>query len=117
MGVTIIAILQLLAALAQLALGALQIMGGLAIPIFGMILVAIGAVILIMGIIGLILFWGLWTLKGWAWWLTFIINLISIILGAYNFWSSGLMDYFSLVYIILPLIIVIYLFFVRSAFK
>ena len=39
MGVTIIAILQLLAALAQIGLGAIQIMGGLAIPIIGMILV------------------------------------------------------------------------------
>jgi uncharacterized membrane protein (DUF2068 family) len=101
----------------MLGLGALMLLAGLAIPIFGLILMAIGAFMLIWGIIGLILFWGLWGMKSWAWLITIIFNIISIILGFYNFYSSGFMDYTSLVNVIIPLIIVIYLFFVREHFK
>lgn len=100
----------------MLAAGALGILAGLAIPIFGIILLAIGAVTLILGIFGFILFIGLWGMKGWAWWLALIINLVSVILGIYGFYNSGFLDYTPLMSMILPLIIVIYLFFVKKHF-
>ena len=116
LGVTIIAILQLIAALFLIFSGAMGILAGLAIPFFGIFLIAIGAMALIFGIIGFILFIGLWRLKGWAWWLAFIINLITIITSIYSFYMSGFTDYLQLANIIIPLIIVIYLFFVRKHF-
>ncbi|MFX1300728.1 MAG: hypothetical protein ACFFAL_02450 [Promethearchaeota archaeon] len=117
LGVTIIAILQLLGSLVGLALGALMIMGGMLIPIFGIIIMAIGAFMVIWAIIGILLFWGLWGLKGWAWMITMIWNIIQLILSVYNFYTSGFTDFTTLINIIIPLIIVIYLFFVRDAFK
>ena len=117
LGVTIIAILQLLGSIAGLALGALMVMGGMLIPIFGIIIVAIGAFMIIWAIIGILLFWGLWGLKGWAWMITMIWNIIQLILNVYNFWNTSFVDYTYLINIIIPLIIVIYLFFVRDAFR
>ncbi|MFX1244684.1 MAG: hypothetical protein ACFE8F_06940 [Promethearchaeota archaeon] len=116
-GVIIIAILQLLGSIVMLAAGGLMLMLGLAIPFFGFILMAIGAFMIIWGIIGLILFWGLWGMKSWAWLITIIFNIISLILSIYNFWNSGFTDYTTLVNVIIPLIIIIYLFFVREHFK
>ena len=101
----------------MLGIGALGLMAGMLIPIFGLILMALGAFMIIWGIIGIILFWGLWGMKSWAWLITIIFNIISIILGAYNFYSSGFMDYTALINVIIPIIIVIYLFFVRDAFR
>jgi hypothetical protein len=117
LGVTIIAILQLLGAIGMLAIGALSLMAGLAIPIFGIILMAIGAFMIIWGIIGFLLFWGLWGLKGWAWLITLLYNIIALIIGIYGFYNSGFADYMQLINVAIPLIIVIYLFFVRDAFK
>lgn len=117
MGVTIIAILQLLGSLVGLALGALMLMAGLAIPLLGIFLIAIGAFMIIWAIIGILLFWGLWGLKGWAWMITMIWNIIQLLLSVYNFYSSGFTDFTTLINIIIPLIIVVYLFFVRDAFR
>lgn len=116
-GVTIIAILQLIGAIAFLALGALSVMNGMAIPLLGIILVAIGAFMVIWGIIGLILFWGLFAMKGWAWLITLLFNIIGLVTGIFGFYNSGFTDFTQLVNVIIPLIIVIYLFFVRDAFK
>ena len=116
-GVIIIAILQLLGSLAMLGIGALALLAGMMIPILGFILMALGAFMIIWGIIGIILFWGLWGMKSWAWLITIIFNIISIVLGIYNFYSSGYMDYTALINVIIPLIIVIYLFFVREHFQ
>ena len=117
-GVIIIAILQLISALVTLAGGALTLLAGLAIPFLGIILIAIGAVLLIFGIIGLILFWGLWGMKSWAWLLTLLINFLNLIINAYNVYT-GLpnIDYMAIINVAIPLIIVIYLFFVREHFR
>ncbi|MFX1575694.1 MAG: hypothetical protein ACFFCF_00825 [Promethearchaeota archaeon] len=116
-GVTIIAILQLIGAIAFLALGALSVMNGMAIPLLGIILMAFGAFMVIWGIIGLILFWGLFAMKGWAWLITLLFNIIGLVTGIFGFYNSAFTDFTQLVNVIIPLIIVIYLFFVRDAFK
>ena len=103
-GVVILAILQLISALSWLALGALAFMAGaMLLPIFGMLLAFFP---LIIGIIGLILFYGLWSLKGWAWFWTLIINLIGLVLGI----MGNLADLVNLLSLAISAIIVIYLF-------
>lgn len=94
-----------------LGLAVLSIMAALALGPLGMILLAFAAISLIIGIIGLILFYGLWNLKGWAWIWTLIINILNIIFAVY--------PTIALLSLILPLIIVIYLLIpsTRAAFK
>jgi len=102
-GVLILAILQLISALSWLALGALAFMAGaMLLPLFGMLLAFFP---LIIGIIGLILFYGLWSLKGWAWFWTLIINLLGVILGL----LGNLTDIVNLLSLAISAIIVIYL--------
>lgn len=103
-GVLILAILQLISALSWLALGALAfVAGAMLLPLFGMLLAFFP---LIIGIIGLILFYGLWSLKGWAWFWTLIINLIGVVLGL----LGNLADLMNLLSLAISVIIVIYLF-------
>ena len=96
LGVTILAILQLLG-------GILGIFAGIAIvAVFPVIFtLIIGAVLLIVGLLGLIVGWGLYTMKSWAWMLAMILNIINIILAIY--------PTLNIVSMIIPLIIVIYL--------
>ncbi len=95
LGVTILAILQLLG-------GVISIFGGLAIVmIFPVIFtLIIGAILLIVGLLGLIVGWGLYTMKSWAWMLAMILNIINIIIAIINF---------DIVSLIIPVIIVVYL--------
>ncbi|NHI87874.1 MAG: hypothetical protein EAX87_00040 [Candidatus Thorarchaeota archaeon] len=104
LGVTIIVILEVLGALAYLFTGAMAILAGAMvgsiIPGLGAFAVAIGAIVLIFGILYLLLAWGLWTLKSWAWMAAVILNIIGLILGILQFNWIG---------VIISLIIVIYL--------
>ena len=101
-GVVILAILQLLGALAYLAFGGLLLIAVLPLGIFA-IIGAFGALILfIVGIIGLILFYGLWNLKSWAWLWTLIVNILGIL--------GGIMDPIgNIVTLLISVIIVVYL--------
>ena len=100
LGVTIIAILQLIGSLVLIFFGYTALIVALGLGIFGFIAVILGGVLLFFGIIGFIIFWGLWTLKGWAWMLAFILNLLSVIFALLSF---------DIISLIIPLIIVIYL--------
>ncbi len=102
-GVLLLAILQLLQALAALAIGALAFMAGaMLLPIFGLLLAIFP---IIFGIIGLLLFYGLYTLKSWAWLWALIINILSLLVGLFG----NLADITNLISIALSAIIVIYL--------
>jgi hypothetical protein len=100
LGVTIIAILQLIGSLVLIFGGYAALIVALGLGIFGFIAVILGGILLFFGLIGFIIFWGLWTLKSWAWMLAFILNLLSVIFALLSF------DIISLIF---PLIIVIYL--------
>ncbi|MFW9833236.1 MAG: hypothetical protein ACFFEK_04520 [Candidatus Thorarchaeota archaeon] len=100
LGVTIIAVLQMLSAIILLVSGGLSMVAALALGPFGFLFVFLGAIFLIIGIIGFIIGYGLWTLKGWAWMVAFILNLLSVILAIISF---------DIISLIIPLIIVIYL--------
>ena len=100
LGVTILAILEILG-------GILSIIGGFGLVTLAMLMgplgflfMIVGGLTLLLGIIALIIGWGLWSLKSWAWMAALIINLINLIL---NILSGG---YLSAV---INLIIIIYL--------
>ncbi|MFX1519636.1 MAG: hypothetical protein ACFFCD_06930 [Promethearchaeota archaeon] len=105
-GVTIICILQWIGAIVLIALGALAAIAGLAGG-YGWAFIA-GAIMLILGIIMFFITFGLWQLKKWAWWITIILNVISIIFSA----AGG--AFFG---VIIPLIVLIYLIIVREHFR
>ena len=82
-GVIALAILQLLAAIAVLLFGVPQFMALLAAtPPLPLLLM--GALPLFVGVIGLILIYGLWALKRWAWFGTIIVNIMAILIYIVN---------------------------------
>ena len=101
LGVTILAILQLLGAIAYLLIGIPLLLLALATATLWVIILSLPFVIL--GIIGFLLFRGLWGLKSWAWMWTMIVNIIGIVLYFANI--SG-----ELLGVIISIIIVVYLF-------
>jgi uncharacterized membrane protein (DUF2068 family) len=73
--ITVLAVLLALQAIAWLIIGIttlLSVGGFLAVTL------------LIMGLAGLILSWGLWTLKRWAFWITVVISAIDIIIDIFG---------------------------------
>ena len=100
LGVTIISILQIIGALLLVFGGSTAVLLGLALGIFGMLVTVLGGILLIFGILGIIIAWGLWSLKSWVWMVAFILNLLSVIFALLSF---------DLISLIFPLIIVIYL--------
>jgi len=100
LGVTIISILQMISSIILIFGGYTALFAGAVIPLFGAFFALIGGALIIFGLIGFIIGWGLWTLKSWAWMIAFILNLLSLIFAILNF------DIISLIF---PLIIVIYL--------
>jgi uncharacterized membrane protein (DUF2068 family) len=108
LGITIIAIILAVE-------GILGIIGGI---------VALGAsaglgiFTLILGILYLVLAWGLWTLQPWAFWATVVLEVVALINGILAFvgGSAG----HGIVAIVIALIVLIYLFAdrnVRAAFR
>jgi len=88
-GVVILVILEVLGALGFLGLGGILVAGG---GLFAMsdipgfefvagIILGIGAFLLLLGIISLIIAWGLWTGQGWAWIVTLIFAILGLIGG------------------------------------
>jgi lysylphosphatidylglycerol synthetase-like protein (DUF2156 family) len=83
LGVTVVAILQflggILLVLGGAALAALPQLVGL--PLFGFLLGGLGVFLVVIGALALLVGWGLWTGKGWAWWLTVILQALNIVLS------------------------------------
>lgn len=116
-GVAILAILSGLA-------GIIEILGGMALlgvaAIGGAALVSagipawiaglvgvLGAVLLLLGLVTFAVALGLWRMRGWAWWVAIIVNVISIVINALIGTWFG---------IPIPLIIIIYLLVIRDKF-
>ncbi|MHA1960496.1 MAG: hypothetical protein ACW99U_09705 [Candidatus Thorarchaeota archaeon] len=79
-GITILAIIQLLSSLLYLVIGGLAVwlafeLGG----IFGLLAAFASLILFIVGLVGLIIFYGLWNLKSWAYWLALFMNLIALL--------------------------------------
>ena len=116
LGLTIICILGFIGAiigiLGGIAVFALApILGGLVGGEYGSLLgtgtMIIGIVTLIISIISLYAFYGLWNMKKWAWTWTMILEVISIILGLTSLSPT----------VIIPVIVVIYLWMKKDIFK
>ncbi|GCE07067.1 DUF2127 domain-containing protein [Dictyobacter aurantiacus] len=108
-GVTIIAILQAIG-------GVLEILGG----IFLLNVSTVAAIIpIVLGIIALVLAWGLWTLKPWAFWVTVVLEAINLISGIISL-VTGNVSAAAVIQTIIALAVLIYLFAdrnVRAAFR
>jgi hypothetical protein len=123
-GVTIIAILNIIS-------GIIMLLGGIGLAAIGSVLptmtavdpnaggqmalvgvlggggIAIGAVLIILGIISFIVAWGLLKGSGWAWTITIILSIISIIMGILSLVAG---NFGSVVNIVIAGIIIYYLF-------
>ena len=82
---TILAVLEIIAGLLGLFSGFTLVTLGSLIPFLAGFAVAIGAVILLLGVVDLIVGYGLWSLKSWAWMVALIVNIINLILNAVQF--------------------------------
>ncbi|MHA2139952.1 MAG: hypothetical protein ACXADC_06215 [Candidatus Thorarchaeota archaeon] len=107
-GVLLLAILQLIQALLSLAAGGILIMAALALGPFAILAAFPALILFIVGLIGLIIFYGLFTLKGWAWLWALIINLLAILGGVLQI-GALMTDYLSLGSFALSVIIFLYL--------
>ncbi|HEY3992241.1 MAG TPA: hypothetical protein VGM01_05090 [Ktedonobacteraceae bacterium] len=108
LGITIIAIIVAI-------YGILGIIGG--IFLLGASATA-GIITLILGVLELVLAWGLWTLQSWAFWATVIIEVLALINSIFAFMQGNVTN--GIVGIIIALVILIYLFAdanVRAAFR
>jgi uncharacterized membrane protein (DUF2068 family) len=108
LGVTIIAVI-------MAVLGIFDIIGG--IVIMGSYS-TLGIITLIIGVLYLILAWGLWTLQTWAFWGTVILAVLTIINGIFGI--GGGVPATGIVSLILAIVVLIYMFAdrnVRAAFR
>ena len=130
LGVTIIAILTALQGVALLILDGIGFFGFLialstnhASPLLTNVVFAgiLGGVLLIIAVLSLLVAWGLWTLKPWAFWFTVIIQIFSLLSSISLLTQTGNSTVTTTTSnIIFALVILIYLFAdrnVRAAFR
>jgi hypothetical protein len=107
LGVTILVILSALGGIMAI-LGGMAIMGVSALASeIGALGAAIGGITLIMGLIQLVIAWGLWTGKGWAWLLGLIFGVLGILMALASMVGG---NFSSLVSLAINAIIVYYLY-------
>ena len=83
LGITIIAILLFISAVIEIIGGLSSVIGT---PPTGTISdVLLGWFPLAMGVIELVLAWGLWTLKPWAYWGTLLVEIVNILIHFFGF--------------------------------
>jgi hypothetical protein len=117
LGITIIAILLFIQAIVEIVGGIFSFLGNIIHnPLSGLL---VGWVPLAIGVLVLILAWGLWTLKPWAYWATLILEIVNIVLHLLGY--SQTHSIFAIISGgIISIIIVIYLLVdrnVRNAFR
>jgi uncharacterized membrane protein (DUF2068 family) len=95
LGVTIIAILTIIGGIALLSIGAV------------LFVIGIGVVLVVLGIAYLVMAYGLWKGKGWAWTITLIISVISIIVGIASI-ATG--TFAAIIHIIINAVVIYYLY-------
>lgn len=114
-GVTILAILLILGGLLFILISiAVLFFSVLLIPSVGYIGVAVGVVVLILSILILATGFALLSLRPWAWWLAVIVLFLNLAAQGYLYYS-GLST--SLVGVIIPGLIFVYLIAVRKHFR
>ncbi len=77
---------------------------------------SLGVITLILGILSLLLAWGLWTLQSWAFWTAVVLEALNIISGLFSLGQGG----YVIVSLIFSVLILLYLLrdrSVRAAFR
>ena len=83
LGITIISIIMFIQAILEIITGFFSFFGSIIHnPLSGLL---VGWIPLISGVLLFILAWGLWTLKGWAYWVTLIFEIVLIVLHFFGF--------------------------------
>src|SRR5436305_10934528 len=117
-GITILALLMFIQAIFEIIVGSITFIGTtLASPLAGLL---VGWIPLVVAILLLILAWGLWTLKPWAYWVTLIVEIINIISNLFNLGQPNHSVFGVISGGLVSIIIVIYLLVdgnVRRAFR
>ena len=85
LGITIIAILLFISAIIEIIGGISSVSG--TTPTGTLSSVLLGWFPLILGIIELVLAWGLWTLKSWAYWGTLVAEIVIILVHFFGFFG------------------------------
>ncbi len=132
-GVTIIAVLLIIAGLFELAVGGVAIAAffsaGSAVTSHGHTTIAhvidtvggvLGGISILVGIITLIFAWGLWALKRWAFWLVVILEGFSLLRHIYEFIQPHTHIALIIAGTIIPVVILLYFLVdpnVRRAFR
>ncbi|ABL78803.1 DUF7144 family membrane protein [Thermofilum pendens] len=115
-GVTILAVLNMLGGALLVLLGLIFVAVGPLLErstpatmpgLFSLILGGLGALLIVMGAVSLIVGWGLWTGKGWAWWVTVIFEVLGLLSGLL---SAAAGDPFSVVGLLVSAIVLWYMF-------
>lgn len=100
LGVTILAVLEIIVGLLGLFSGFTLITVGAMLPFFGAFAALLGAVALFIGLLDVIIGWGLWSLKSWAWMVALIVNIINLILNAVQFaWLGAIINLIIILYL------------------
>lgn len=103
-GVTILVVLEVISSVAFLVAGAgtlaLTAALGAFFPALGGYTGFVGGVLLLLGLAGLAVAWGLWTGQSWAWTLTLVLAAIGILTGLFSLPGSilGILINFVIVY-------------------
>jgi hypothetical protein len=125
LGVTILAILAIIVGIIAVIGGILGFLGiGIAggqIPrVLDVVAIVALVLLLIFGVANLVVGWGLWTLKAWAFWVTVVVQILTIADHIFG-WLVHHIGLGSLIAdIVIPVIILVYLFAdrnVREAFR
>lgn len=121
MGVTVLAVLALIAAVPALV-GGLALVGvatfGEAVPVSDSFMYAVGAGTLLYAGLSLVLAYGFWTTRSWAWLAGIALQVLGIVTAVSQFASGERYLASMLVGLVLPAVILLYLFQprVRAAF-
>ncbi|MDH4215060.1 MAG: hypothetical protein OEV85_14180 [Candidatus Thorarchaeota archaeon] len=100
LGVSILAVLNILGGIFQVFTGYLAVMAAMLFGPLGFLFAIIGGVLLFLGLISIIIGWGLWALKSWAWMIALIVNFINLILNVFSAgWISAIINLIVIVYL------------------
>ena len=120
-GITIISVIQAIQGVLGIITGILELTaGGSTSGAMAGAVTFIGVLTLILSVLLLVLAWGLWTLRTWAFWTTVVIEVLSLIGGIFS-WTQGHSTALGIVLnVVVPVVILLYMFLdrnVRAAFR
>jgi len=121
LGVTIIAVLLIIAGILELLLGVLTFAGVFSVAhiitvhghhVAASVLDTLGSILagisILIGIVTLIFAWGLWTLKTWAFWLVVALEVFSLVRHLFEFTRPDHSTTAIVLGMVLPVVILLY---------